>query len=190
MVSFQSEWSICRVFEKGYCGNKIHVPLNSYGKELPPLMDDSPYNSETKTTIGETSHVTCFSDPNNLIEEQKTQQDDIIVDSFETQIIGTSSYYSSKNYSDFSPASWNFSPQVGNLFSSDCFMVQEEPMLKMLIENHESSTKYKNQKAMENDFDVDNSSVIYNNEMFQRSFGNQYSSASLGHVDNDLLWNF
>lgn len=172
----------------------MHIPLNSYGKELPPLMDDSPYNSETKTTIGETSHVTCFSEPNNLIEEQKTQEqyDEIIVDSFETQkIIGTSSYYSSKNFSEISPASWNFSPQVGNSFSSDCFMVQEQSMLKMLIDNHESSTKYKNQKAMEREFDVDNSSVIYNNEMFPRSFGNnQFSSASLGHVDNDYLWNF
>lgn len=217
---FQNEWAICRVFEKGSCGvKKMHVPElvrfnSSFGKELPPLMDDSspPYNnnnnSETKTIVGESSHVTCFS------EDQKTQQDDnnnnIVVDSFETPpILASSSYYSSINPSSdiFSPAPIVFhqttTQEFGNSQCSDSFVIHDQQsMLRMLIENHgySNSTKPKIQKVQERDFDADmslSSVMMYNNnEMFQRSFGNnnnqEYSSASsVGHVDTtSCLWNF
>lgn len=176
------------------------VRFSSYGKELPPLMDSSsPYNSETKTAVGESSYVTCFSNPNQT-EDLRTQDD--IVDSFENPMLASS--YSS-NPSNISPASWTFTKtapttmchhstqianQVGNSQCSDYFMYQDQSMLKMLIEGHGSSTKQKNQKAQESNFDADISSVMYN-EMFHRSFGNQdRSSASLGHVDTGCLWNF
>ncbi|XP_057447641.1 NAC domain-containing protein 92-like isoform X2 [Lotus japonicus] len=197
------DWAICRVFEKGAHGKKMHVPFSPFAKEvlLPPLMESSPYNSETtKTAIGESSHhshVTSFSDPNQT-DEQRTTQDDI-VDSLETPMI-TSSY--SSNPSDISPAPWNFinvAPtvphqstqiaQVGISQGSDYLMVQEESMLGMLIENQGSSTETKYQKAQERDFDADNSSVMYNNQMFPMN--QEFSSASVGqHVDTGFLWNF
>nr|QSD99862.1 NAC family transcription factor [Melilotus albus] len=196
------EWSICRVFEKDSCGKKMHiqdlVTFNSIGKELlPPLMDSSPYNSETKTTtIGDSSHVTCFNDPNLIDDNQRTQDNDNnIVDSFETPMLA-SSYSSNPSYDNISPASWtptlsHQSTQVGNSQSSDFFMVQEQSMLKMLIENNGTSKRTKNQKAQEYDFDVDISSMMYNNEMFQRSYvSEEYSSASIGHFDTSYLWNF
>lgn len=194
----KNEWAICRVFQKSSCGKKMHVQglvrFSSYEKELPPLMDSSsPYNSETKTTVGESSYVTCFSNPNQT-EDLRTQDD--IVDSFENSMLAPS--YSS-NPSHISPASWSFTKtapttqianQVGNSQCLDFSMYQDQSMLRMLIEDHGSSTKQKNQKAQESDFDADISSVMYN-EMFQRSFGNQEcSSASLGHVDTGCLWNF
>jgi hypothetical protein len=71
-------------------------------------------------------------------------------------------------------------------------MVQEQSMLKMLIdENNGTSTKTKNQKAQECDFDVDISSMMYNNEMFQRPYvSEEYSSSSIGHYESGYLWNF
>ena len=179
--------------------------FNSFGKELPPLMDSSPYNSEPRNAAGESSHVTCISDPNQS--EDLRTHDDIIVDSFETPNLGPS-YASNSNPShDISPASWNFTKsapnnvshnqstqiaqQVRNSPCLDYFMAQDHAMLRMLIENHGSSTRQKIQKAQERDFDADISSVMCNNEMFQRSFGNQeYSSAYVGHVDSGCLWDF
>jgi hypothetical protein len=205
MVSFQKEWSICRVFEKGSCGKKMHIQdlasFNSIGKEqLPPLMDSPPNNSETKNTIGDSSHVTCYNDPNLIGYNQRTQKDNDnnIVD--ETPMLA-SSYSSNPSYdnnNNISPASWtpttmsHQSKQIGNSHSSDCFMVQEQSMLKMLIdENNGTSTKTKNQKAQECDFDVDISSMMYNNEMFQRPYvSEEYSSSSIGHYESGYLWNF
>lgn len=165
------------------------VRFNSIGKELPPLMDSSPNNSELKSTIGDSSHVTCFNQ--NLIEDSQRIQNDNIIDSFESPILTSSYSYSSNPYdNNISSASWtqnlsHQSTQVVNSKSSDCFMVQEQSMLRMLIENHGTSTKTKFEKDQECDFDVDISSMIYNNEMFQ--VNQEYS---IGHLDNGFLWNF
>ncbi|XP_061349806.1 NAC domain-containing protein 92-like [Gastrolobium bilobum] len=174
--SMHNEWAICRVFQKSSCGKEMHIPelvrLSSFEKELPPLMDSSPFYSEAKTAAGESSHMTCFSDPNQT-EDPMTQDD--IVDSFETSMLASS--YSS-NPSDISPASWTFTQaaptlshqstqiahQVGNSLCQDYFMNQEQSMLRMLIENHEPSSK---QKAQERDFDADTSSLMYIDQMFQ-----------------------
>ncbi|TKY50246.1 CCR4-NOT transcription complex subunit 7/8 [Spatholobus suberectus] len=195
-----NDWAICRIFQKSKSGKKIHmsglVRFSSFGKDMPSLMDSSPYNSESKAVLGESSHVSCFSDPNQS-EDQRTQ-DENIVDSFETLMLAPS--YSS-NPSDISPASWTFTKaaptvshhtlHVGNSQCSDYYMVQEQSLLGILIENHGSSTGQRTQKAQDKDFDADMSSVMYNNEMFQRSFGNQdYSSASVGHMYTSGLWGF
>ncbi|XP_045811376.1 NAC domain-containing protein 92-like [Trifolium pratense] len=191
------EWSICRVFEKGYCGKKMHiqdlVSFNSIGKEqLPQLMDSPPYNSETKNTIGDSSHVTCLSDPNLIDYNQRTQDiDNNIV--YETPMLA-SSYSSNPSYGNsISPTSWaptlsHKSKQIGNSHSSDCYIVQEQSMLN---ENNGTSTKTKNKKAQECDFDVDISSMMYNNEIFQRPYvSEEYSSDSIGHFESGYLWNF
>lgn len=198
-----NDWAICRIFQKSNGGKKMQIPglvrFSSFRKDMPPLMDSSPYNSEGKSVMGDSSHsqaTTCFSDPNQS-EEQRTQ-DENIVDSFDNTMFA--SKYSSNNPSDiFSPASWNFtkpaptvshqSLQFGNSQCPDYYMLQDHSMLEMLIENHGSSI----QKAQDKDsFDADMSSVMYSNEMLQRSFGNQeYPPASVGHVyTSSGLWEF
>lgn len=152
------------------------VRFNSKGKEqLPPLMDSPPYNNnETKTTFGDSSHVTCFNDNNNIVDDR-----------FENPML-TSSYSSNPSYDTIS---WtqnlsHQSTQIGNSSQSS-----EESMLKMLIENNET----KNQKDQEcnYDVDIDISTMIYNDEMFLSSYvSEEYSSASIGHFDNGCLWNF
>ncbi|KAK7271801.1 hypothetical protein RJT34_28005 [Clitoria ternatea] len=199
-----NDWAICRVFQKTNSGKSVHIPelvrFTSFAKELPSLMDSSPYISETKIVMKESSPLTTLSDPNQS-EDQRTQ-DDIVDDSFETSMLA-SSY--SNNPSDISPASWactkatptlshqstQISHQVDTSPCSDYFSAQEQSMLRMLIENHGSSTSQKTQKAQDKDFDADMSYVMYNNEMFQRPFVNQeYSSASVGYVDTSCLWSF
>ncbi|KAK7316342.1 hypothetical protein VNO77_35307 [Canavalia gladiata] len=195
-----NEWAICRVFQKSNNGKKMHISglvrFSSFGKDMPSLMDSSPYNSETK------AHVTCFSDPNQS-EDQRTHDD--IVDSIETPPMLAASSYSS-NPSHISPASWTYTKatptvphqssqiahQIGNSHFQDYSVAQEQSMLRMLIENHGSSTGQTTQKAQDKDFDADMSSMMYNYEMLQRLFENQgdSSSASAGYVDTDGLWNF
>ncbi|KAI4346617.1 hypothetical protein L6164_007499 [Bauhinia variegata] len=217
----RNEWCICRVFQKSSGGQKIHLPglarLSSFGNEspssssfLPPLMDSSPYNSETKTTVGELSHVTCFSDPSPTAlasEDQKTQDD--VADSLEkeTHILASSGAYSNPSDISISPASWSFpkltpqgsyqcsqmEAQIGNSQFPDCFLVQDPSMMRMLIENGGSNTKQnlKTEFSQDTDLDADISSVIYDDGMNQRSFDNQaYASASAWPVDNGSLWNY
>ncbi|CAJ1947013.1 unnamed protein product, partial [Sphenostylis stenocarpa] len=195
-----NDWAICRIFQKTNCDKKMQISglvrFSSFGKDMPSLMDSSPYNtSEAKPVLGESSH---FSDPNQS--EDQRSHDENIVDSLETLMMPSSSSYSSNPF-DVSPASWSFaksapavphqSPQAGNSHYSDYFMAQEQSMLGMLIENHGSSTSLRTETAQDKDFDADMSSLIYNNEMLQRSFGNQeYSSPSVGHVYTSDLWGF
>lgn len=154
--------------------------FNSNGKEqLPPLMDSSPYNNnETKTTIGDSSHVTCFNENNNIVDDR-----------FENPML-TSSYSSNPCYGTISPVSWtqNLSHQSTQIRNSS--QSSEESMLKMLIENNETKNQ-KDHHECDYDVDIDISTMMYSNEMFQRSYENEeYSSTSMGHFDNGCLWSF
>lgn len=193
---------ICRVFQKSGGGKKTHiqgmVKLGSFGNgigssALPPLMDSSPYNSETRTTINETSHVTCFSD---ALEDQKAQED--MIDSFNNSLLASSS--SSNPHSEISPASIFLSkssfsnslyadqilPRIANMQYPDSFLMQDQSILKMLLENHGPSTK-KNSKA---EFSQDES-VVSNHEFIQGSFDDHEDpSSSAGPVALDCLWNY
>ncbi|TKY65162.1 CCR4-NOT transcription complex subunit 7/8 [Spatholobus suberectus] len=205
-----SEWVICRVFEKSPCGKKMHVPKcgrfnNSFGEEpsspaslLPPLMESSPYNSETRTTAGELSQVTCFSDPNQ-VEDQNIHDD--IVDSMETPILDFSTSSRPDDASTLAKATLSVSNQstqiahqIGNSQYPDyCYVPQEQSMLRMLMENHGPSAKQiqKAEFSEGRDFDADISSVVYSSDMIHRLFGNQeHSLASAGPVDTDCLWNY
>lgn len=110
---------------------------------------------------------------------------------------------SSSDYSDITPATWNFptatyqsthiAHQMENSEHPDHFLVVEDSMKRMLTENLGASTK-QNQKAefpRERDFDADVSSVVFNNLMVHISYENQeYSSASAGLLDTGCLWNY
>ncbi|KAG4992478.1 hypothetical protein AAZX31_09G215700 [Glycine max] len=209
----KSEWVICRVFEKSPCGKKMHVLKcgrlnNSSGEEpsscaslLPPLIDSSPYNSETRTTTaGELSQLTCFSDPNQTEDQNNTHDD--IVDSMETPILNFSpssrpddaSTLAKATLSSASNQSAQIAHQIGNSQFPDYYHVpQEQSMLRMLMEKQGpiANQIQKPEFSEGRDFDADISSMIYNNDMMHRMFGNQeHSSASAGPVDTDFLWNY
>ncbi|ESW11526.1 hypothetical protein PHAVU_008G037900 [Phaseolus vulgaris] len=205
--SAKSEWVVCRVFEKGPCGKKLHVPnrerFNSSGNEssspsaqLPPLMDSPPDNSETITTAGELSQVTSC-DPNQTM-DPNTHDD--ILHSLETPMLDFSS--SATPYDVFPSGKATLSGinqptqiahQIGDSQYPDyCYMPQEQS-LRMLMGNHESSAKQiqKAEFSEGREFEADISSVLYNSDMMQRMFENQeHSSASAGHVDTDSMWNY
>ncbi|KAF5192624.1 Nac domain-containing protein [Thalictrum thalictroides] len=72
----KNEWVLCRIFQKSSGGKKIHIPglprLSSFGDDLgpsllPPLMDPSPYSSKNKASEITTTHVTCFSNPMEVV---------------------------------------------------------------------------------------------------------------------------
>lgn len=189
----------------------MHVPKcgrfnNSFGEEpsspasrLPPLMDSSPYNSETRTNAGELSQVTCFSDPNQTV-DQNTHDD--IVDSTETPILDFSHSFRPGDGSTLAKANVSVSNQptrianqIGDSQYPDyCYVPQEQSMLRMLMENHGSSAKQsqKAEFAEGRNFDADISSMIYNSDMIHRMFGNdqEHSLASTRPVDTDCLWNY
>ncbi|KAL2335497.1 hypothetical protein Fmac_016710 [Flemingia macrophylla] len=197
-----NDWALCRVFRKKNSGRKVHIPemvsFNSFGQDMPPLMDSSSYNS----VMGDSSHsqaTTGFSDPNHSVDQKA--QDENIADSVNN--IMFASKYASNNPSEISPASWTFakpaapmphqSLQVGNPQGSDYYMLQDQSMLGMLIGNQGPSTGQGTQKAQDKDsLDADMPSAMFNNEMLQGSFANQeFPPASTGHAfDGSDFWGF
>ncbi|GLU01886.1 hypothetical protein SLE2022_191670 [Rubroshorea leprosula] len=193
----KNEWVICRVFKKSAGGKQIHISglvrLSPYGNEfrpsvLPPLMDSSPNNNETRIAGRNTSHVTCFSNP---LEDHKAQD---VMSNFNTSLLPSSS---SSNPSDISPVSvllsaslQNFSlahqiiPSIENLQYSESFLMQDQSILKMLLEN-EGENMRRNAKA---EFSQD--SGVSNPELIQRPFDDQDLSGSAGPVNLDCLWSY
>ncbi|KAJ7974384.1 NAC domain [Quillaja saponaria] len=169
----KNEWVICRIFEKNCGAKKTHISglvrLSSCDKQLsssllPPLMDSSPYNIQ-KTAVGELS--TCFSNP---MEDQKTQDD--TVDSFDTPFLASSCSSNPSNISPASDLSTQITPQFENAENSDYFSMQDQFLLKMLLENHGSNLKG-------------------NQELVHMSFGvEDYVPNSAGHLDFSGLWNY
>lgn len=213
LVLLQNEWVICRVFQKSSGGKKTHISglvrMDPYGDELrsssqlPPLTDSSPFSSETRT-VGDSSHVTCFS---NQMEDRKPQED--MIDSFNNPLLAASS--SSSNPSDISPASLLFSkfpfpnsfhtpqnpPNLGNCQFPDSFLIPDQSILRILLENQgsdmkpSSKTEFSQETGLSTDINTDISSVVSTHEMVQRSFEDQNDpSTSAGPVDIDCLWNY
>lgn len=190
----RNEWVICRAFNKISGGKKTHISgltkLSPYANEsrpslLPPLMDSSPYNSETRIGAGETSHVTCFSSP---VENHKTKEH--MVDNFNTSLLAASP---SSNPSHISSAPNSaYYTNMGNLQYSDTALMQDQ-LFRMLFENHAINMK-QNMKAefsSETGFSTDMSSMVSNHDMARRSFEDQDDpSTSGGPVDIDCLWNY
>ncbi|KDP27170.1 hypothetical protein JCGZ_19869 [Jatropha curcas] len=206
----KNEWVICRVFQKNSGGKKTHIPglvrLSSYGNELrptllPPLMDSSsPHQSETGNNGGNTSHVTCFS---KFMEVQKPREytfadnfnknsSSILASSSPPNISPVSALFSKSsvpNYSYFS----QISPNFANLHYPDSVLMQEQSILKMLLENQGPNMRHNSKMEISQDtgHSPDMSSVVINPEMIHRSFEDQEApSSSVGQVDLDYLWSY
>lgn len=197
----QNEWVICRVFQKSSGGKKTHITglvrISSYGNELrpssllPPLMDSSPHNSETRTSGGDTSHVTCFSKP---MEHQNAMED--VFDSFDnppflltctsSSNISPAPILSSKTSLPNSSYSSQISPSFSNLQYPDPALMPEQSILKMLLEDHRSNTKQNSKMELSITPDV-----VINPELMQRSFEHREAPPnSAGPIDLDCLWSY
>lgn len=198
----KNEWVICRIFQKSSGGKKTHISglvrLGSFGNELrpsllPPLMDSSPYNSDTRTTVCETSHVSSFSDP---MEDQRTQDD--IIDSFQhnnhhnssnsnhNPLLASSSR--SNPSAHLNPFYSNqITPNIGFLQYQDSVLMQDQSFLRMLLENQAPNLRRsaKTELSQDTGLSMDVSSVVSNREMVQDD--PSYSSAP---IEFDSLWNY
>ncbi|KAJ7971002.1 NAC domain [Quillaja saponaria] len=179
----KNEWVICRIFQKSCGGKKTHITglvRNQLTSSLlPPLMESSPYNTE-KSAVDESSPLTCFSD---LMEDQKTQDD--MVDSFDTPFLASSCPTQLSNISPASYLSTQITPQIEIADYSDYFLMQDQPILKVLLENQYSDY------SQERSFGTDISSLEFNQELTHRSFGGEeYLPNSAAHLDFSGLRNY
>ncbi|KAG2710203.1 hypothetical protein I3760_04G015400 [Carya illinoinensis] len=182
----KNEWVICRVFKKISAGKKTHISglarMGSYAKGpppslLPPLTDSSPYNSRTRTDLGDTTHMTCFSDPM----EYETKED--MVEGFNSTPGFAAASSSSPNPSyniSYAPNS-SYHSNTGNSQFSDSIVMHDQSILRMLLENHAPMMK-RNTKAEffspETGFSTDICSAVTDQEMLQRTFGDQENPSS------------
>ncbi|OVA08967.1 NAC domain [Macleaya cordata] len=210
--TIKNEWVISRVFEKkdSSGGKKAYVSglvrLSSFENELgpsllPPLIDSSLIKSEKP-------HVTCFS--NALMEVQRNQEK--MFGCFNSSILSTSA-----NPSEISSSSLIF-PKISlpnslyfnqNLPIQENFqypgpiLIQDQPSLRALLENHGQTVKLQNCKVeremvsisqetdLTTEINPEISSVVSNYEMGSRSFEEQeVPSTSGGPVDLDCVWNY
>ncbi|KAJ7956417.1 NAC domain protein [Quillaja saponaria] len=204
----KNEWVICRVFQKSTGGKKTHISglmrLGNFGNELnssglPPLTDSSLYIGKTKP-VAESAYVPCFS---NQIDVQRNQEG--MVDSFYNPPFGVPSN-PSENFPRIPFSSPLYFPQgiqvPTNLSLPNSVYLQDQPILRALLENHESQMRngFKTEREMisvsqetglTTDMNNEISSVVSNFEMVRRQFDHQqHPSAASGAVDLDGLWNY
>ncbi|KAE8665662.1 NAC100 protein [Hibiscus syriacus] len=157
----QNEWVICRVFQKSPNGKKIHI------SGLPPLMGSSPRT----VAAGEASNVTCFSDP---MDDDESPEETI-----DTSFLPCSSSANSLQNSSYTNTH-QINPNIGNLQYPDYFWVQDQSLLKMLIQSHGGGTK----QNLKPEFSQDSAASNSYPEMIQDP------SCSAGPVDLGCFWNY
>lgn len=184
----KNEWVISRIFQKNASGKRTHISglVKMSGPEdesqtsnLPPLMDYSGLEGQTRSTAGDTSHVshvTCFSD---LVEEKNPH--DQMVDSFIDPPLGSSSSPKPllpKSSVPDSLFSAQFVPNMENFNYLESSLMQDQSMMRFLVQNMKREPNSKPEFS--------------NQEMGQRCFVGQedYSILSGGPVDLDCLWNY
>ncbi|KAL6136502.1 hypothetical protein ACLB2K_061797 [Fragaria x ananassa] len=138
-------------------------------------MDSPPHNnSDTRTTNvgGETSHVSCFSDP---MEDQKTQDD--IIHSFNnnmssssnSHLLASSSSFPFKSSVQNSYFSNQIPPNTGNMQYPDSGFIQDQSIMRLLTEPQAPSLKRNSSNYMG---------------------GQDVPSYSAAPMDFDSIWNY
>ncbi|XP_065856365.1 NAC domain-containing protein 92 isoform X2 [Euphorbia lathyris] len=149
----KNEWVICRVFQKSCGGKKTHI------SGLVRVNSTYGLPPLMDSPTADTNHVTCFS------EEQKLDDSfNLVVSSSSSSLPIQNSFFSNQVY-------------------TDSVMMQEQSILKMLMEN-QGSHKSKLEISHENSPDMCNSGVI-NPELVHRSFEDGSSGGGL-----DCLWSY
>ncbi|KAF8405196.1 hypothetical protein HHK36_010096 [Tetracentron sinense] len=186
-------------------GRKIHVSglvrLGSFGDEmgpfhLPPLMDSSPHSGKTNHAAAETAHMTCFSNP---MEVQNNLEE--MIDYFNTPLFSASSNPSNISLDSILlpkislPNSFYTTQGAPNLsnFTYPCScLMQEEAILRALLDSHESSmkqsckTSISQETELSTDMNTEIYSILLNHEMGRKCFEDQEEpSTSAGPTDID-----
>lgn len=178
----KNEWVISRIFQKTSGGKKTHISglarMNSYvdddesqPQNLPPLMDysSSAHDDQTRRIAPNTSHVTCFSDP---MEDDKKPQETML-DTFNKP-------------SDL--FSTHFSPNLENLQYTDSALMEDQSILRFLLQNNGMNTKRYSKAAYSPETGI-STDISSNHEMGLSSYEDPINSAG-GPVDLDCFWNY
>ncbi|XP_044505326.1 NAC domain-containing protein 100-like [Mangifera indica] len=187
----KNEWVISRVLQKRHGGKKMNIQGMV---KLGSIFGNNSCSSSALPLLMDSSHVTCFSEPIEEEEDHKIktykEEEEDMMDPYNTSLLAPSS--SSNPHSDINfPVSGSISvaqtmPNFPNLQHPDSIFMQDQSILKMLLENHEPSMKTTVSKAK---FSQD--SVVSNHEVVQKSFqDHHHPSSSGGPVDLDYLWNY
>ncbi|CAK9186067.1 unnamed protein product [Ilex paraguariensis] len=196
----KNEWVISRIFRKSSGGKKTHISglvrMSDYSNELepsnlPPLKDLSPHNGQTRTAVAETSHVSCFS---NSMVDQKPHGDIASSSSSKPSDISNTPFLFSERSGLSSFFTPQFVPHIETLQFPDSFLMHDQSILRVLMENNGTNLKQNCKSEFSNDTDMstDIGSGLSRHEMAQRPYeGEEYPiTTSAGPVDLDCLWNY
>ncbi|XP_039026543.1 NAC domain-containing protein 100-like isoform X2 [Hibiscus syriacus] len=182
----KNEWVICRVFQKNSGGIKTHISgllnIGSFGNEilsppgLPPLMDSSSVLNTKKNQVSDSVYVPCFSNP---------------IDNFPD------------NNPLLLPAPNTFFPPQPVAFPSNLqfpgsVLMQEQSILRGLLENHGSNMKTERETmvsvsqetGLTPDINNEISSVVSNLDHHHHRQQQHPSAASAAPVDFDCFWQY
>ncbi|KAL4383652.1 hypothetical protein GQ457_15G005970 [Hibiscus cannabinus] len=179
----KNEWVICRVFQKNSGGKKTHISgllnIGSFGNEisspagLPPLMDSSSVFNAKKNPVSESVYVPCFSNPIGDFPDNP-----LLLPAPNT----------------FFPAQPVALPS--NLQFPGSVLMQEQSILRDLLENHRSNMKAEREAmvsvsqetGLTTDINNDISSDHRHHHHQQQQ--QQLSVASAAPVDFDCFWHY
>lgn len=188
----KNEWVICRVFKKSSGGKKIHISglvrknKNTDDLEasnLPALMDFSSDDQCPKTTVEDSSHVTCLS---NFLDDQEPLHHNL---TFTDSATPSSSYFSQLPVK-VSAQSLLFPseliPCVDNLHRMDSNFLQEQSILRLLPDRNHGQEDAQNPK-MELSWATNNLANLRPNGYDEY---HDFPEVSTGPVDLDCLWSY
>lgn len=185
-----NEWVLSRIFKKCSGGKKTHISgliraNNSVdylgNSNLPPLLDLSTSDFQTKASLGESSHVPCFSKD---MEDQKP----LLPNSFD---VNRNNNLGFNNYSMVSPQMMPISESFQYM---DPSLMQDQSILRLLLENDERGIKGNSKGEFSHDtggISTDLSSTLSNHEVDLMPYDNQdFTISSSAPMDLDNLWSF
>ncbi|KAK4393132.1 NAC domain-containing protein [Sesamum angolense] len=187
----KNEWVICRIFKKSSGGKKVHISGlvrssnggdDSKSSDLPPLTDlSSDENHRRSMSAGEGSYVTCFSNPTENPGHQSNppvlKKCDFLPFPF---IFPKASAPNSVFSSQVIPCTENSNDQ-------DPVMVQDQSMLRLLLDNNCSSTKTNGKAEFPQDI---SSGMSYHEVGFPAYEDQEFPIISAAPMDLDCLWNY
>ncbi|KAL3526538.1 hypothetical protein ACH5RR_011194 [Cinchona calisaya] len=190
----KNEWVISRIFKKSSGGKRIHISgLTRTGNrcddsgpsDLPPLMELSSDEAQTRTTIAEGSNLTYFSNPKIEVEDQKPP--------YPTSSSASTLLFP-KASTPNSILTAQIMPYMENMHYTDSIFMQDQSILKLLLEDYgpnarqNANTEFSYETGMSTDV---SSSPMSNHGADLRPYGYQECPiTSTGPVDLDCLWNY
>ncbi|KAL0424360.1 UNVERIFIED_CONTAM: NAC domain-containing protein [Sesamum radiatum] len=189
----KNEWVICRVFKKISGGKKVHISglmrsrdcgaTDAQPTDLPSLTDLSSDENQTRiTSAAEGSNLTCFSNP---IEEHLDKS----VDEFTSSSKPTHFPPFPFTFPKVSTPSSNLSSQTvscsGNAHWTDSVTVQDESILRVLLEKNGPFMKQNVKAEFSEDIGINTADLG-----FKPYDDQEFPIISTGPADFDCFWNY